>query len=289
MSRWIPLVAPALIWALSVMSLHAEVQFISRPLPAVQDMAARQGKLFFVHFTAQWCMPCRWMEENTFSDPALSSYVDQHYIAVKMDIDEAYGLNCKEEYGVQLLPTILVFNAKGELLGRRESSVEAGPLLDMLQMHRLKEPAVIAYGSAVPSAPSYPQAPSARPDQIAPGLVTRPALTAGEAPMTKPIIMPSTSHGSAPVETVQPQRQTAALPYTVQTGVFGDYNNALNEVSRQESLLRRPVTLTAVPQDGKTAYKITVGSFSNRQNAEDYLHYLLSRSISGFVRQVDGL
>lgn len=289
MPRWTPLL-PMLVASLSVSALHAEVQFVNRPLSVVKEMAAREGKLYFVQFTAQWCMPCRWMDENTFSDPAVSGYAKDHYLAVKMDIDNPYGLRIMEELGVQILPTILIFNSKGELLERRESSLGAEPFLSLLQQHnqpRHRDRVHPANGrdanhTMPPVVPVAPQ------ETIAPGVLSRPALIPDEAaPMrSQPDIKPAVAYSSAPVASVQNMPQ-AEVPFTVQTAVFGDYGNALAEVTRLENLLRRPVNLAAVPQNGKTVYKITIGNFSSRQTAEDYNGYLKSKSIPGFVRSMD--
>ncbi len=290
MPRWTPLLTPVLAWSLALNALHAEVQFISRPLPVVKDMAARQGKLFFVHFTAQWCMPCRWMEEHTFTDPALARFVGEHYIAVKMDIDDTYGLKCKEEFAVHLLPTILVFNAQGEIIGRREASLDAGLLLDMLRQHRQQQPSVGMPAGGLPASPPYPQASATRTEHITPGAISRPALLPDDLPpLAQPTVVALTSYGDMPPDPGSAFQPDQGLPFTVQTGVFSDYGNALNEVNRLENLLRRPVNLTALMQNGKTVYKITVGSFSSRRTAEDYLNYLRSKDVSGFVRHADSL
>jgi thiol-disulfide isomerase/thioredoxin len=290
MPRWTPLL-PILVASLSVSALHAEVQFVNRPLSVVKEMASREGKLYFVHFTAQWCMPCRWMDENTFSDPAVSDYVQEHYLAVKMDIDDPYGLRIKEELGVKLLPTILVFNSKGELLERRESSIGAEPFLALLQQynlpgHRSRTYPASGHGAHHTMPPIVPAAPQ---ETIVPGGLSRPALIPEEAPTrAQPVITPAVAYSSAPMASVQ-YMPGAEVPFTVQTGVFSDYSNALAEVNRLESLLRRPVSLTGVSQNGKTVYKITIGSFSSRQTAEDYNVYLKGKSIAGFVRAIDSL
>lgn len=289
MPRWTPLL-PMLVASLSAFVLHAEVQFVNRPLSVVKEMAAREGKLYFVQFTAQWCMPCRWMDENTFSDPAVSGYAKDHYFAVKMDIDDPYGLQIKEEFAVQILPTVLIFNSKGELLERREASLGAELFLSLLQQHnqprhRDRTHPADEQGANYMMPPVVPAAPQ---EAIAPGILPRPALIPEEAaPMrAQPDIKPAIAYSSAPVASVQHMPQ-AEVPFTVQTGVFSDYGNALAEVNRLENLLRRPVNLAAVEQNGKTIYKITIGNFSSRKTAEDYNGYLKNKSISGFVRSMD--
>lgn len=290
-----PRSTPLLVWtAVFVLFAHtslAEVQFISKPLPLVKDMAARQGKLYFVHFTAQWCMPCRWMDENTFSDPALSDFVQQHYIAVKMDIDEAYGLKCKEEFTVQKLPTVLIFNTKGEVIDRREASIDADELLALLQQYSRTEAPQPTHAPALPDKPAYPMAGKSSAAAVAPGQLSRPALIP-EIPqetdqeMIQPVVLQAASYSSAPIA----DATTASGPvqtFTIQVAVFSDYGNAVNEVNRLEGLLRRPVNLAASVQNGKTMYKITIGNFSSRQTSDDYMRYLQTKSINGFVKTAD--
>jgi len=291
MPRITPFIAWTVALSLFTLTLHAEIQFISKPLPLVKDMAARQGKLYFVHFTAQWCMPCRWMDENTFSDPALSDFVQQHYIAVKMDIDDAYGLKCKEEFIVHKLPTVLIFNSKGEVIDRREASIDAADLLALLQQHSRTEALQPMPDQARPENPAYPLTGKASFSPVAPGQFSRPALipdvpqeTAQE--MIQPSVIQAASYSSSPI--ADAQTSVGATPtYTIQAAVFGDYSNAVNEVNRLEGLLRRPVNLAASVQHGKTLYKITIGNFSSRQTADDYMRYLQTKSISGFVKTTE--
>lgn len=291
MPRSTPFIAWTAALALFTVTLHAEIQFISKPLPLVKDMAARQGKLYFVHFTAQWCMPCRWMDENTFSDPALSDFVQQHYIAVKMDIDDAYGLKCKEEFTVQKLPTVLIFNSKGEVIDRHEASIDADDLLALLQQHSRTEAPRPMPVQARPENPAYPMAGKSSSAQVAPGQFSRPALipdlpqeTAHE--MIQPSVIQAASYSSSPTASV-PTDAGLAQTFTIQAAVFGDYGNAVNEVNRLEGLLRRPVNLAASVQHDKTLYKITIGNFSSRQTADDYMRYLQTKSISGFVKTTE--
>jgi hypothetical protein len=79
------------------------------------------------------------MEEETFHDPTLSSYVKANYLAVKVDISKAMGRILQEQFEVSSLPSILVFDALGHLVDRREASQEAGSLLRWLK--RLDKPA----------------------------------------------------------------------------------------------------------------------------------------------------
>ncbi len=104
---------------------EAGVNFYTGSLKKVQEKAAKEGKLYFIDFVAAWCMPCRQMDETTFKDPALAAYLEGSYIASKIDVDDFDGLIYKNQYNIKVLPTILVFNASGKLLGRYEEALTA--------------------------------------------------------------------------------------------------------------------------------------------------------------------
>ncbi len=232
---------------------RSEVQFIQQSIPVVRDMAAREGKLFFVHFTAAWCMPCQWMEQNTFADQEVAALSKNHYLAVKMDIDHAIGLQSKKEYAVYMLPTILVFDASGVLLERAESSMTAEEFLQLLRRH-----------ISAPSTMASPEIPM--------GV----RIATGDEKLVRPRLSPEPS-------TPMPARRGGL--FTIQAGVFGDYSNAVREAARIEQVLNRPVDFSSEEQQGKLLYKIAIGTYEDRRSAELMLEYLQSQSIKGYIRE----
>ena len=97
---------------------RAQVNFVSGSLSDIQRIAASEDKPYLIHFTAEWCMPCQWMEKNTYTDPELANYINTNYIPYKVDIDDAEGFKYKEQFSILLLPSVLIFNSRGELLDR---------------------------------------------------------------------------------------------------------------------------------------------------------------------------
>jgi thiol-disulfide isomerase/thioredoxin len=63
--------------------LSAQIEFRTEDYEAAVADAKAQNKMLFIDFRADWCKPCREMEQTTFQDPTLSEYVHSKYIPVK--------------------------------------------------------------------------------------------------------------------------------------------------------------------------------------------------------------
>ena len=100
-----------------------------------KQKAAREGKVLLVDFTATWCMPCRWMDETTFSDRQVLSYLRENYVSIKVDIDDFDGFALKQQYNVSTLPTMLFFSSDGRQVDRVEEGVGAAEMLDRLRQN----------------------------------------------------------------------------------------------------------------------------------------------------------
>jgi thioredoxin-related protein/cell division septation protein DedD len=107
--------------------------FVLNDIPSAQTQAATQQKLLLVQFTARWCTPCQIMEQNTWTDPTLIAYMAENCVASKVDIENFNGMSFTHQYQVKSVPTILVFSANGEMLGRYENSISASHLIKYLE------------------------------------------------------------------------------------------------------------------------------------------------------------
>ena len=273
--------------------MKASVQFLDAGLSEIRDMAAREGKLYFAHFSADWCMPCQWMEENTFKDPKLAYFANKNYLATRLDIDHSEGKWYQDQYEVATLPTILIFSSQGVLLNRIESSMGADDLLTILE--ELNKPANKI---------------SVRPPEFVAS--TTPAMDSPKASFvfSKPALVPennpTVSTNNQPVFAQQtavnnrvynepprryPQNETLAFTpksgseYYIQTGIFNQYQPAVEQVHMLEKLFEQPVQLFTKREGEELHYYVTIGKFNSRSKAGSFLNFLLRNDIKGELKE----
>ena len=77
--------------------------------------ASKDNKITLLYFTADWCVSCRQLERETFTDKALISLLAE-INTIKADV----SMNSKEDialmnkYGIFGPPTMLIFSTNGE-------------------------------------------------------------------------------------------------------------------------------------------------------------------------------
>ncbi len=78
--------------------------------------AAENNKPVFVKTFTEWCGWCKRMDANTLSDPDVIAYLNEHFVTLKIDAEEGEGPDFAEKYDAKRYPTILFFNADGEIV-----------------------------------------------------------------------------------------------------------------------------------------------------------------------------
>lgn len=90
-----------------------------------------EKKKVFLHFYADWCVFCAKMAKETFQNPAVVSYLNNHFITVRVDTDKDPATAMK--YGVQGLPSTWFLTEMGEAIGTVPGFIPPEPLLAMLK------------------------------------------------------------------------------------------------------------------------------------------------------------
>ncbi len=102
------------------------------PAP-VSDALARArtaNALTFVEFYAAWCGPCKVLENTVLVDPRVRDALEG-YEFVKVDSDR--HVEPADYFNVVGLPTIVVLDAEGREIYRREGMVDAAELAEALR------------------------------------------------------------------------------------------------------------------------------------------------------------
>lgn len=261
----------------------AAVEFSSTDFEAVKQKAQVNNRPYFAYFTATWCMPCRLMDETTWVDPNLAKYIDDNYYAAKIDVDNFDGYIYKEEFKISAFPTIMLFQPNGTLMKRIEGSITGSKLQAYLEEYDGFEDTPRGNNSSydpndienIPPPPiTYKPLPNANNSS------TPPAPT-----YKKPQPEPTTPSGNGLFRfNVAPGPSDG---FSVQVGVYADYENVLREVSSYQIQFSEPIFVHINKYEGKTVYKVLIGNFKKREKAAKYKERILETGIpAAFVKDL---
>ena len=90
-----------------------------------------EKKKVFLHFYADWCVFCGKMAKETFQNPDVVAYLNNHFIPIRVDTDKAPGTAAI--YGVTGLPSTWFLTERGEAIGAVPGFIGPDTLLAMLK------------------------------------------------------------------------------------------------------------------------------------------------------------
>jgi len=229
--------------------------FSDMSLSTAKEKAVAENKMIFVDFYASWCVPCKWMDETTFADKDVRSYLENNFITLRIDIDDFDGFAIKEHYNIRVLPTILILDHRGVTLERKEESLSPAKMLEILKN---RQP--IGKIAKVNSSP------------IKKNKINGNLLSSKQSE-NQPLVEKEVSH--ATVETT----------YRVQVGVFTDYANTKKMIEEIKDFSNEPVVVMNEKLHQKNVFKVLVGDFDNRGSANIFKNQLWQNyGIDGYVK-----
>lgn len=270
------------------------LQFTESDYQEVQQKAKTEGKLYLLHFAAEHVESCTWMDEHTFTDQQLSAYLSRSYLSAKINIEKPEGAKLQHQFRINLLPTTLIFSTKGELVGELKGKQTADEMIAALRGYDTPEhrtpPAKVKGGVARPVAYRTVKRKVFRPRLVPDVLVThrpggyhQPAqpATATASPRHQeqyPSIYTRPEH-------VQKPSQPTAF-YSIQVGVFSNYQNAYRAKSNLERYGNEGHLLPSKGSNGRAMYRLCAGTFSNKTEAVHYQRKIAPRYPDSFVKRV---
>jgi len=107
----------------------------------VIEKAKSEGKSIFVDCYTTWCVPCKKMERDVFSDELVGDFFNKNFICYKLQIDSTKNDNdqikatyrdagfFKNKYDIYTFPTALFFSSDGKLLTKKEGLITSAEFL----------------------------------------------------------------------------------------------------------------------------------------------------------------
>lgn len=93
--------------------------------------AKEEDKLIFVDAFAQWCGPCKRMAASTFPDPEVGALFNQHFLSLKIDMEQGMGLEFRKKFPVNAYPTLFFIDQDQKLI---QQSVGAKAPADLIAL-----------------------------------------------------------------------------------------------------------------------------------------------------------
>lgn len=125
-----------LTWTGTSWAQSGGVQFHQGNWNSLLNKARNARKPFFVDVYTTWCGPCKAMSRNTFANAQVGSFANSNFIAYKIDAEKGEGPQIARKYRVNAYPTVLFFNAQGQLAGREVGYKNAAKFIEVMQKYK---------------------------------------------------------------------------------------------------------------------------------------------------------
>jgi thiol-disulfide isomerase/thioredoxin len=254
---------------------------------AAKAQAKTENKLFFVDFDASYCATCRNMEQSTYMDNNLANFMRQNVVAARVDVQDFDGVMLSQQYEVEALPTMLIFDSKGKLVHRLVGFQSASNLLKLMQQVQTSAPTPIP--TPEPERPKVVQ-PLAKDEPLPnnnsnPSPNNSPKVSPSLFGMPQPKTVPTSPLDLFEIVVTRAQRSG----YSVQVGAFNSYETALDQADMMRELYAQKTILCVDKNGTETVYKLFVGIFESRAEATKFHGILRKNKMDGLVRDLNSI
>lgn len=259
------------------------VKFEANSWESSKSRAITEGKLYFVDFDASYCATCRNMDESTYMDERLANYISKNVVALRVDVQDFDGVMWSQQYEVEALPTMLVFNEQGQLVKRLVGYKSASDLIEEFSQLKTIAPT---------PAPKVNTAPAPQP-------------IAADQPMGK-----TNSSNNPTISNEQPADLTTAdveksqtglglyeiavrkqesNGYGVQIGVFSSYETVFAQASKFKRKFSKKTLIHVDEHNGSVVYKLLLGTFKSKRDAAYFRNDLRRENIDGLIKDLSSM
>lgn len=91
-------------------------------LGAVLDKAKAKDQLVFVDFYTDWCIGCKLMDQDVFSDKPMADFLNDNFVSYKINAEKENGPDLAQLYQIQVYPTLLFLDDRGRVVVRKDGT-----------------------------------------------------------------------------------------------------------------------------------------------------------------------
>ncbi|WP_018336977.1 thioredoxin domain-containing protein [Butyricimonas synergistica] len=109
--------------------VSAQITFFEGTFEEAVEKAKKEKKELFVDFYADWCQPCKLMASQVFTLPEVGEYFNKNFLSLKINVEALENKTIVQKYKVNVLPTLLFINGKGEVVRTINGTINSEALL----------------------------------------------------------------------------------------------------------------------------------------------------------------
>ena len=253
-----------------------KVKFLSADWSAAQQKAKAEKKLYFVDFDASYCASCRNMDASTYQDPALASFMENNVVALRLDVQDFEGAMWSQNYEVEALPTMLIFNQDGKLVKRIVGYKSAKDLM-------------AAFSEVLPKKDIKTE--TVKP--VEQKLTSPQPIVDDEKPALKPVTanaaLTNKTPSSAGLYELNVKR-FASNGFSIQIGVYNSYDFMLEQAEKLSDKFPSQKILMHVDDiGGQRTFKLLIGNFYDKIQASEFKESLRKSGFDGILKDLSVL
>jgi len=101
-------------------------------LTEIIERAKKENKLVFIDIMADWCAPCKLMEDEIYTYKPLYEKMNKKFVSYQVDIEKGIGPNLSVLYDTKTVPTLLFLDTKGRVLAKNKGALGIQEMIDLV-------------------------------------------------------------------------------------------------------------------------------------------------------------
>ena len=115
-------------------SAFANVEFTEGAWADILAKAQEEEKLIFLDAYTDWCVPCKKMDKEVFTQEAVSDVFNEQFINVKINMEKGEGVELAKRYNILAYPSLMFIAADGSMVHRIAGYQDAKQIVDQAKV-----------------------------------------------------------------------------------------------------------------------------------------------------------